>query len=71
MKKKDVKEVRGKGLMIGIEFKKNAKEKVSQFMEKGIIINVAHEKTIRLLPPLIVSEEDVNTFLNVFNEVVQ
>lgn len=71
LNKKEVKEIRGKGLMIGIELKKSAKEKVGAFMQKGVVMNVAHEKTIRLLPPLIIGESEVQKFVEVFNEVVK
>lgn len=71
LEKKDVKEIRGKGLMIGIEMRGNSKEKVGQFMQKGVLINVAHEKTVRLLPPLIIGNEETDRFVEVFNEVVQ
>ncbi len=71
LNKKEVKEIRGKGLMIGIETKKKSKEKVNAFMERGIIMNVAHEKTIRLLPPLTIGSFEVEKFVEVFNEVVK
>lgn len=68
--KSGVKEVRGKGLMIGVELNKPAKETVTELMERGIIASVAHENTIRLLPPLILTTKQSDFFVKVFNEVV-
>lgn len=68
--KNDVKVVRGKGLMIGIELKKPAKQTVIKLMEKSIIASVAHDTTIRLLPPLILTTKQADFFVNAFNEVV-
>ncbi|MFH1785623.1 MAG: acetylornithine/succinylornithine family transaminase [Candidatus Micrarchaeota archaeon] len=68
--KKEVKEVRGKGLMIGIELDKPAKEKISKFMKHGVLVNVVNENTIRLLPPLILVQKQADQFLSAFNEVV-
>lgn len=53
-----VKAIRGKGLMIGIELDKPCGELVDQAREKGLLINVTAGSVIRLLPPLITSQED-------------
>lgn len=50
-------EIRGKGLMIGIELNTPCTELVQQAAEKGVLINVVAEKVVRLLPPLIIDEE--------------
>ena len=71
LNKKSIKDIRGKGLMIGIELRKNAKEKVAEFISKKILISVVHEKTIRLLPPLIINKGEVENFISSFNEVVK
>lgn len=70
MGKKEIKHIRGKGLMVGIELKKNAKDKTNLFAKKGIIVNVAHDKVIRLLPPLIIKKQEVEEFIDIFNEVI-
>jgi acetylornithine aminotransferase len=51
-------EVRNKGLMIGIELDRPCADLVSRSLEQGLLINVTAEKTIRLLPPLIMSDEE-------------
>jgi len=50
-----VKEIRGKGLMIGIELDRPCGALVKAALEAGLLINVTHENVIRLLPPLIFS----------------
>lgn len=52
------KEVRQKGLMIGIALNKPCSELVAAGLSKGVIINVTAEKVIRLLPPLIMNDDE-------------
>jgi acetylornithine aminotransferase len=59
-----VKAIRGKGLMIGIELDKPASELKSIGLENGILLNVTSETVIRLLPALIISEEDMDELVN-------
>lgn len=53
-----VKEVRGKGLMIGIELDAPCTDLVSRALERGFLINVTADRTIRLLPPFILSDDE-------------
>ena len=53
-----VKEVRGQGLMIGIELNKPAADARAIGLKQGIIFNITAETVIRLLPPLIINEEE-------------
>lgn len=53
-----VREVRGKGLMIGIELERPCAELVPRALAAGLLINVTAERVIRLLPPLILSEAE-------------
>jgi acetylornithine aminotransferase/acetylornithine/N-succinyldiaminopimelate aminotransferase len=57
-----VKEVRGIGLMIGIEIGPKAKEFKEHCFEKGMLVNVAGGNTIRLVPPLIIGEDSARLF---------
>ncbi len=67
-----VKEVRGKGLMIGVELEGPwAKEVAKKAMEKGILIGTAGDKVIRLLPPLIVEKEDCAKLLSAMEEILK
>lgn len=60
-KNKEIVDIRGRGLMIGIELKKPCKELAKEALKKGLLINVTESNVIRLLPPLIISEEEVET----------
>jgi acetylornithine aminotransferase len=50
-------EVRGRGLMIGIELERPCAELVEHALAQGLLINVTAERVLRLLPPLILSDE--------------
>lgn len=61
----EVIEVRGKGLMIGIELASPCAELVARSLERRLLINVAAEKVVRLLPPLIISDAEMNEIIDV------
>ena len=58
-----VKEVRGKGLIIGCEIDQDVSSIVLKAIENGILMNVALGNIVRLLPPLIVEKEMIDNFL--------
>jgi acetylornithine/N-succinyldiaminopimelate aminotransferase len=53
-----VTEVRGMGLMIGVELARPCGELVKQALEAGLVINVTAENVVRMLPPLVMSEAE-------------
>lgn len=55
-----IKEVRGHGLMIGMELDFPCKELVFEGIKRGILFNVTHENVMRFLPPYILTEQDVD-----------
>jgi len=55
-----VREVRGKGLMVGVEMAHPCGELVGTALERGLLINVTAEQVLRLLPPIIISEQEVD-----------
>lgn len=59
-----VKEIRGKGLMIGIELEQSCTEVVQQALEKGVLINVTVDNVIRLLPPLVMKREEAELLIS-------
>lgn len=63
-----IKEIRGKGLMIGVELFENGQKFVSKLLEKNILINCTNTNVLRLLPPLIISKSDADFFLYNFHE---
>lgn len=61
---KGVKEIRGKGLMLGIELEYACGELVQQALERGVLINVTVDNVIRLLPPLTFKREEAELLLS-------
>lgn len=55
-----IKEVRGQGLMIGVELDFPCKQLVLDGIERGLLFNCTHECVLRFLPPYILTEEDVD-----------
>jgi acetylornithine aminotransferase len=67
-----LKELRGRGLMIGIEFEGSAKEIRSRLLfEQHVFTGAAGTSTIRLLPPLCLSREDCDLFLERFQAALK
>jgi acetylornithine/N-succinyldiaminopimelate aminotransferase len=65
-----IKEVRGHGLMIGIEMGDAAKEAVPRLLARGFIANAAHDTVLRLLPPFIIGKQDIDEFLAALDAVL-
>ena len=65
-----IREVRGLGLMVGIELKEKAGPHVQHLMEKGIIVLLAGATVIRLLPPLVITREEIDRVLAAIKEVL-
>ena len=63
-----IQEVRCKGLMIGIEMDKSPLFFLDILREKGLLALPAGEKTLRLLPPLLISEEDALKGIKIIDE---
>nr|WP_263314393.1 ornithine--oxo-acid transaminase [Mammaliicoccus sp. Marseille-Q6498] len=67
----DIKEVRGRGLFIGLELNKNAQETVSQINQQGVLCKETQGNIIRLAPPLIIEENDIDTIIDVIKKVIE
>ena len=66
-----IKEIRGRGLMIGIEFEESIKEVRSKLLfEEKVFTGVAGTNTIRLLPPLCLSMDEAKEFIVRFRKVL-
>jgi len=50
-------DIRGRGLMIGIEVDREVNDLKTAALEKGLLMNVTHDNVVRLLPPLIIDDE--------------
>ncbi|ODS32668.1 MAG: acetylornithine aminotransferase [Candidatus Scalindua rubra] len=66
-----IKEVRGIGLMIGIELKIEASETVKKCMEAGLLLNCTHESVIRFMPQLNVKKEHIDEGLDILKNVLK
>lgn len=64
-----IKDIRGYGLIIGLELDMPGAAIVSQCMERGFLTVCAHEKVLRFVPPLIISKEEVDALINCLNEI--
>jgi acetylornithine/N-succinyldiaminopimelate aminotransferase len=65
-----IREVRGEGLILGVELSVDGAPLVASALQHGLLINCTHDFTIRLLPPFIVSRAQVRDFLRVFETVL-
>lgn len=66
-----VREIRGQGLMIGIELDKPCGELVKQALDKGLLINVTVDNVIRLLPPLVMSQDEATQLLDILCPLIK
>lgn len=66
-----VTEVRGQGLMIGIELARPCGELVTKALDAGLLINVTREKVIRLLPPLILSRQEADQIIEILVPLIK
>ncbi|WP_292460858.1 acetylornithine transaminase [Methanothermococcus sp.] len=64
-----IKEIRGMGLMIGMELSFNGGDIVKKMLEKGYLINCTSDTVLRFLPPLIVEKEHIDELVNALDEV--
>jgi predicted acetylornithine/succinylornithine family transaminase len=65
-----VKEVRGEGLMLAVELTIPGKEVVKQMLEQGFILNCTHDTVLRMLPPFIINEKQIDKFVRALRPVL-
>ena len=65
-----IQEVRGIGLMWGLEIPGKAKLIVEKMMEKGILVNAANDNVVRFLPPLNVNPQEIDQMITGLSEVL-
>ncbi len=68
---KSVREIRGKGLMIGIELDQPCTSLMRSGIDNGILINVTAEKVIRLLPPYLLTDEDADKIVLKVSQLIK
>ena len=65
-----IREVRGLGLMVGIELKVKATSYLEKLLERGVIALPAGLTVIRLLPPLVISKEQIDIVVDILEEIL-
>lgn len=66
-----IKEVRGKGLMIGIEFDRPCTDMVKRALDGGVMISVTSDSVIRLLPPLIMTKSEADQLVDTLTPIIK
>jgi acetylornithine aminotransferase len=66
-----VKDIRGQGLMIGIELDRDCVELVAAAREQGMLINVTSGSVVRLLPPLILKQDEADQILTTVTQIIK
>lgn len=66
-----IKEVRGKGLLVGMELSQNisGKDIVAKALIKGFILNCAGHNTLRFAPPFIITKEEIDALIVALDEI--
>jgi acetylornithine/N-succinyldiaminopimelate aminotransferase len=66
-----IKEVRGLGLMLGVELSIPGKQIVQTAMEKGLLINCTHDKVLRLMPALNITKKEIDQAIDILRSVLE
>ena len=65
-----IKDIRGAGLLIGIELEEDCGQLVSDALDKGLLINVTAGNVVRLLPPFVMTDEQATQLVNITSELI-
>jgi ornithine--oxo-acid transaminase len=66
----NIKEVRGRGLLIGIEFERSARAVAEALLSKGIVAKDTHQHVLRIAPPLIIERPQLESIVDALEEVL-
>jgi len=69
LKKDYVREIRGKGLMVGMELSIKCEDIVAKARDSGVLLNCTSESVLRFVPPLTITEKQIDTVVSVLNEI--
>ena len=64
-----VREIRGLGLLQGMELDLDAKTVVSECLRRGILINATGEHVLRFVPPLIITQREIDRLVDVLSQI--
>jgi acetylornithine aminotransferase len=67
----DVRQIRGQGLMIGIELSKPCGDLVKEALKRGLLINVTSDKVVRLLPPLVMQRSEAEQVVDTLSTLIK
>jgi len=67
---KIIREIRGKGLMVGVELKFEVKDILMDGIKNGLLLLYSGRNILRFLPPLVISEEDITKTLKILDELL-
>ena len=65
-----IKEIRGKGLMIGVELTIPGKEIAEKCFKEGLMINCTHDKVLRIMPGMIVTKKQIDKAIDILDKVM-
>lgn len=65
IKNDEIVDVRGKGLLIGLEFSQDAAPYVKKLIDNGVLCKETHEKTIRFAPPISITQKELDTAIDI------
>ena len=63
-------DVRGLGFMLGVEFNISCSSITEKFRKKGILVNCTNDNVLRILPPLITTQENIDHFIDIFKSII-
>lgn len=63
-------EIRGMGLMVGLEFDQAVRPIIDEAMNKGLLLVNAGEKVLRMVPPLTITEDEIDEALQILDEIL-
>lgn len=66
-----IKEVRGSGLMLGMELDMNCAEMVDDMRNRGVLINCTADNVLRFVPPLVIGKEQVDTVISHMDDMLK
>jgi len=69
-KHKIIREIRGKGLMIGVELKFDVRDILMDGIKQGVLLLYSGRNILRFLPPLVITEEDITKVLEILDSLL-
>jgi acetylornithine aminotransferase len=66
-----IRDIRGLGLLIGMELDREGAPVVKSCIEKGFLVNCAQDKVLRFIPPLTVTKEEIDSLVNALDDILE